>query len=337
MLSDDSKNSITLENPLIMVTDQKVASLQEILPVLEKVVQNSKPLLIIADDIENEAVSTLIVNKLRGTFNVVATKAPGFGDSERENLSDIACFVGAKFYSKDLVMNLKDMAYEDLGTAKKVIITKDSTTIIEGAGSKEEVNAQIEEIRTKMNETTSEYDKKRLHERMAKLTGGVALIKVGAMTESELKEKKLRLEDALNATRAAISEGIVIGGGCALVEIYNQVKNEIKSDVTDVERGIHVVLDSLTEPMYQIAENSGFDGKDILEKQFTQKENVGFDAKNGVFVDMLQEGIVDPTKVTRSALLNASSIAGLFITTEAAIATKKEKNPAPAVQPNMYD
>ncbi len=338
MVSDDSKSQVVLENPLILVTDYKISSIQEILPILEKVVQNSKPLLIIADDIENDAVNTLIVNKLRGTFNVVATKAPGFGDSERENLGDIATFVGAKFYSKDLVMNLKDMQYEELGTCKKVIITKDNTTIIEGAGDKELVKSHVNEIKARIAETTSEYDKKRLQERVAKLTGGVALIKVGAMTETELKDKKLRLEDALNATRAAIAEGIVIGGGVALVDIYKEVKDEIKSDVTDVERGIHVVLDSLTEPMYQIAENAGFDGKDILEKQALQPMNYGFDAKNGVFVDMLKEGIVDPTKVTRTALLNAASIAGLFITTEVAIATKKEKPMVPpAPQPGMYD
>ena len=275
MVSDDSKSQVVLENPLILVTDYKISSIQEILPILEKVVQNSKPLLIIADDIENDAVNTLIVNKLRGTFNVVATKAPGFGDSERENLGDIATFVGAKFYSKDLVMNLKDMQYEELGTCKKVIITKDNTTIIEGAGDKELVKSHVNEIKARIAETTSEYDKKRLQERVAKLTGGVALIKVGAMTETELKDKKLRLEDALNATRAAIAEGIVIGGGVALVDIYKEVKDEIKSDVTDVERGIHVVLDSLTEPMYQIAENAGFDGKDILEKQALQPMNYG--------------------------------------------------------------
>ena len=330
MVSDREKMNVEMENPLVMVTDQKISTIQDVLAVLEKVVQMNKPLLIIADDIENEVISTLIVNKLRGTFNVVATKAPGFGDSQKDTLSDIAVLTGAKFISKDLGMNLKDVDIEDLGTCKKVVVEKDHTTIIEGAGSKEDFNARVSEIENLIANTDSDYDKKRLQERLAKLTNGVAVIKVGATTESELKEKKLRIEDALNATKAAIEEGIVVGGGACLVEIYRELKEELTSDNADVSKGIRIVLDSLTEPLYQIAENAGYNGKDIVDKQMTQETNVGFDAKNGNWVDMFAEGIVDPCKVTRSAVLNAASISGLFVTTEAAVGEIKEKEAAPA-------
>ncbi len=330
MVSDREKMNVEMENPLVMVTDQKISTIQDVLAVLEKVVQMNKPLLIIADDIENEVISTLIVNKLRGTFNVVATKAPGFGDSQKDTLSDIAVLTGAKFISKDLGMNLKDVDIEDLGTCKKVVVEKDHTTIIEGAGSKEDFNARVSEIENLIANTDSDYDKKRLQERLAKLTNGVAVIKVGATTESELKEKKLRIEDALNATKAAIEEGIVVGGGACLVEIYRELKEELTSDNADVSKGIRIVLDSLTEPLYQIAENAGYNGKDIVDKQMTQETNVGFDAKNGSWVDMFAEGIVDPCKVTRSAVLNAASISGLFVTTEAAVGEIKEKEVAPA-------
>ena len=330
MVSDREKMNVEMENPLVMVTDQKISTIQDVLAVLEKVVQMNKPLLIIADDIENEVISTLIVNKLRGTFNVVATKAPGFGDSQKDTLSDIAVLTGAKFISKDLGMNLKDVDIEDLGTCKKVVVEKDHTTIIEGAGSKEDFNARVSEIENLIANTDSDYDKKRLQERLAKLTNGVAVIKVGATTESELKEKKLRIEDALNATKAAIEEGIVVGGGACLVEIYRELKEELTSDNADVSKGIRIVLDSLTEPLYQIAENAGYNGKDIVDKQMTQETNVGFDAKNGSWVDMFAEGIVDPCKVTRSAVLNAASISGLFVTTEAAVGEIKEKEAAPA-------
>ena len=330
MVSDREKMNVEMENPLVMVTDQKISTIQDVLAVLEKVVQMNKPLLIIADDIENEVISTLIVNKLRGTFNVVATKAPGFGDSQKDTLSDIAVLTGAKFISKDLGMNLKDVDIEDLGTCKKVVVEKDHTTIIEGAGSKEDFNARVSEIENLIANTDSDYDKKRLQERLAKLTNGVAVIKVGATTESELKEKKLRIEDALNATKAAIEEGIVVGGGACLVEIYRELKEELTSDNADVSKGIRIVLDSLTEPLYQIAENAGYNGKDIVDKQMMQETNVGFDAKNGSWVDMFAEGIVDPCKVTRSAVLNAASISGLFVTTEAAVGEIKEKEAAPA-------
>lgn len=328
MVSDREKMSIEMDNPLIMVTDQKISTIQDVLGLLEQIVQMNKPLLIIADDIENEVISTLIVNKLRGTFNVVATKAPGFGDNQKDSLNDIAILTGAKFISKDLGMNLKDMTIEDLGTCKKVIVEKEHTTLIEGAGSKEEFEARISEIEHLIENTDSDYDKKRLQERLAKLTNGVAVIKVGATTETELKEKKLRIEDALNATKAAIEEGIVIGGGAALVEIYRTLKETLTSDNQDILKGIRVVLDSLTEPLFQIAENAGFNGKDIVEKQLEKDGNIGFDAKNGKWVNMFEEGIVDPCKVTRTAILNAASISGLFLTTEAAVGEIKEKETA---------
>ena len=330
MASDREKMITEMENPLIMVTDQKISTIQDILPILEKIVQANKPLLIIADDIDNEVTSTLIVNKLRGTFNVVATKAPGFGDNQKEQLIDIATLVGANFISKDLGMNLKDMTMADLGSCKKAVIEKDNTTIIEGAGNKDEFKNRIEQIRSQIANTESDYDKKKLHERIAKLTNGVAVIKVGATTETELKEKKLRIEDALNATKAAIEEGIVIGGGAALVNIYKELKDELRDDNPDVSRGMRVVLDALSSPLYQIAENAGYNGNDIVDKQLAQTGNFGFDAKDGKFVDMFESGIVDPCKVTKSAILNAASISGLLITTEAAVGTNKEKNPAPA-------
>ncbi|MBR3250173.1 MAG: chaperonin GroEL [Erysipelotrichaceae bacterium] len=328
MVSDREKMNVEMENPAILVTDQKITTIQEVLPLLEQIVQANKPLLIIADDLENEVVSTLIVNKLRGTFNVVATKAPGFGDNQKANLQDIAILTGAKFVSKDLGMQLKDLTMKDLGSAKKVIVEKDSTTIIDGTGSKKALKERIAEISTAIEHTTSSYDKDKLKERLAKLSDGVAVIKVGATTETELKEKKLRIEDALNATRAAIEEGIVSGGGCALMSIYKDLKGKVTSDVDDVQKGINIVFDALSQPLYQIAENAGHDGKAIVDTQLTQKSNVGFDAKNGEWVDMFKAGIVDPCKVTRSALLNAASIAGLLITTEAAVGTIKEPEPA---------
>lgn len=337
MLTDLEKTSITMENPLMLITNHKITNIQDILPLLEQIVQNHKPLFIIADDIEQEVISTLVLNKMRGTFNVVATKAPGFGDNQRESLSDIAILTGSKFIDKDCNMELKDITIEDLGTANRVVIEKDSTTIIGGAGDKDEINAHVEALREKLSQIKAKYEHDELAKRLAKLANGVALIKVGATTESELKEKKLRIEDALNATKAAVSEGIVIGGGASLVNIYKEIKNQLKSDVVDVQRGMNVVLDALSEPLYQIAENSGFSGKNIVEEQLAAKENFGFDAKTGTWVDMFKAGIVDPTKVTRSAILNAASIAGLFLTTEAAVGVKKEPTKeAPAANPMMY-
>ncbi len=326
MLSDGNQKSITMENPLILVTNNKINSIQEILPLLEDVVKSHKPLFIIADDIDQETISTIVINKLRGTFNVVATKAPGFGDSQTEELKDIALICGAKFYDKNLPDGkLSEISIDNLGTAGKVIIEKESTTIIDGAGSKEDVANYIDKLRVESNNETVKYKKDQINERIAKLSNGVALIKVGATTESELKEKKLRLEDALNATKAAIAEGIVPGGGEALMQVYKKVKNELTSDVVDVKRGINVVLKSLQSPLFQIAENSGYSGHDIVELQLQQKDGIGFDAKNGTWVDLKKFGIVDPTKVTRSAILNAASIAGLFLTTEAAVGDVKDK------------
>ena len=324
MVTDRDKMVAELEDAYILVTDQKLNNIQDVLPVLQSVVEEHKPLLIIADDVDNDVTSTLIVNKLRGTFNVVATKAPEFGDNQKNILEDIAILTGAKFYSKDLNMELKNCTIEDLGKAKKITITKDSTTIIDGCGEKEQIEARINELNAQASNSKSDFDKKKYQERAAKLSGGVAVIKVGATTESELKEKKLRIEDALNATKAAVSEGIVIGGGAALMNAQKALKDKLKDRNQDIQRGISVVLDSLSAPLYQIAENAGFNGDAIVLKQTHQKENVGFEAKEGKWCNLLESGIVDPTKVSRSAVLNASSISALFITTEAGISEIKK-------------
>ncbi|MBQ1325992.1 MAG: chaperonin GroEL [Solobacterium sp.] len=337
MVSDREKMEVTMENPLIMVTDQKISTIQDILPVLEEVVKANRALLIIADDFDNEVMSTLIINKLRGTFNVVATKAPGFGDNAKNMLGDIAALTGAVFYAKDLNMNLADMTAAELGGAKKIIVAKDKTTIIDGQGDRRNVDQRVKEIRQLIENTTSDYDRKKLQERLGKLTNGIAVIKVGATTDTELKDKKLRIEDALNATKAAVAEGVVTGGGLALVDVYRDIKGTLKDEITDVQRGINIVLEALKKPIMQIAENAGYDGNEIYEQQLAQKENVGFDAKHGAWVDMFAKGIIDPTKVTRSALLNAASISGLFITTEAAVAEIPEKNPVPMAAPGMGD
>lgn len=326
MVTDRDKMVADLEDAYVMVTDQKVNNIQDLLPMLQSVVESHKPLLIIADDIDNDVTSTLIVNKLRGTFNVVATKAPEFGDTQKNILEDIAILTGAKFYSKDLNMELKDLTIDDLGMAKKITITKDSTTIIDGNGQAEGIEKRISELKAQAENSKSEYDKKKYLERAAKLSGGVAVIKVGATTESELKEKKLRIEDALNATRAAVAEGIVVGGGAALMNAQKELKNKLKDSNQDIQRGINTVIESLSAPLYQIAENAGYNGDSIVEKQHRQKEGYGFDAKNGTWVNMFDAGIVDPTKVTRSALLNASSISALFITTEAGVSELKKED-----------
>lgn len=337
MVSDREKMTVDLDNPLIMVTDQKINTVQEILPILEQVMQSNKPLLLIADDFEQEVISTLVVNKLRGTFNVVATKAPGFGDNQKEMLQDIAALTGAKLYNKDLNMKLEELQLEELGTIKKVIVTKDNTTMISGNEENPELKARIEEIKTRVASSTSDYDKKQFQERLGKLTNGVATIKVGATTESELKEKKLRIEDALNATKAAVAEGIVIGGGAALVEAYKELKPVLKNDNVDVQKGINIVMEALLSPICQIAENAGYNSEDIVDMQKSAAKNQGFDAKNGEWVDMFDKGIIDPTKVTRSALLNAASISALFITTEAGVAEIKSETPEAPMMPNqMY-
>ena len=324
MVTNRDKMTAELEDAYILVTDQKINTIQDLLPVLQAVVEEHKPLLIIADDLDNEVSSTLILNKLRGTFNVVATKAPEFGDNQKNILEDIAILTGAKFYSKDLNMELKNLTIEDLGRAKKINVTKDNTTIVEGEGDKDQIEERIEELKAQADNSKSEFDKKKYNERAAKLSGGVAVIKVGATTESELKEKKLRIEDALNATKAAVSEGILVGGGAALMNAQKALKSKLKDENLDVQKGYNVVLESLSAPLYQIAENAGFNGDEIVEKQKEALENIGFDAKSGKWVDMFKEGIVDPTKVTRSAILNSSSISALFITTEAGVSEKKE-------------
>ncbi len=338
MVSDRDKMVCELEDSLVLVTDQKISNIQDILPLLQQVVDSHKSLLIIADDVDNDVMSTLIVNKLRGTFNVVCTKAPEFGDNQKNILQDIAIMTGAKFYSKDLAMELKDATIEGLGSAKKITVTKDNTTIIDGAGSKEDIESRISELTNQEANSTSDYDKKKYASRIAKLSNGVAVIKVGAITESELKDKKLRIEDALNATKAAVSEGIVIGGGAALISVYNKLKGTLKDKNPDIQKGINTVLDSLQAPLYQIALNAGFEASDIVAKQKRAKANIGFNASNGQWVNMFDSGIVDPTKVTRSAILNASSISGLFVTTEAAVSEIKEDKPASQAQPagDMY-
>ena len=337
MATNRDKMSVEMDNPYILVTNSKIATIQEILPVLEQIVQTNKPLLLIADDYENEVINTIVLNKLRGTFNVVCTKAPGFGDNQKEMLMDIAALCGATFYNKDLNMKLEEATLDNLGTIKKVIVTKDNTTLVSGSESNPAVEERISEIKKRITDKElSDYDKKKYQERLGKLTNGVATIKVGATTESELKEKKLRIEDALNATKAAVAEGIVVGGGAALVEAYKALKNELKNDNKDIQKGINIVMEALFAPILQIAENSGFNSEDIIELQKQADKDYGFDAKSGTWVNMFEKGIIDPTKVTRSALLNAASISALFITTEAGVAEVKKTEEAAPMQPAMY-
>jgi chaperonin GroEL len=326
--------TVELEDPLVLVTDQKISTVQDILPVLEQVVKAGKPLLIIADDVENEVTNTLIVNKLRGTFNVVVTKAPGFGDAQKDQLQDIAILTQSKFVTKDLSMKLSEVMIDDLGTIGRAIIKKDTTTLVGGSKKNPAMTNRIKELETLIKKSTSDYDKKNLQERLAKLSGGVAVIKVGATTETELKEKKLHIEDALNATKAAVLEGIVAGGGATLMEIYNELKDTLKDENVDVQRGIQAVLDSLSAPLFYIAENAGFNGADIVDQQKKQKPEFGFDAKRGQWVNLIKEGIIDPTKVTRSAILNATSISALLVTSEAGVTEIKEDKPSAPAMPN---
>lgn len=324
-LTDETKTSVSLDNPYIFLTNQKISSINDILPLLEKIVQASKPLVLIAEDFDNEVLNTLIINKLRGAFNVIAIKAPGFGDNQKDILGDISKLTGAKLFDKELNDDIKEATIEDLGMAKSVNVSKDSTTIVDGAGDKEEIKERVSLIKKALENEESEYSRKTLQKRLAKMTNGIAVIHVGALTESELKERKLRIEDALNATAAAVKEGIVPGGGCVLAEIYKELKHTLKDSEVDIQRGINVVLDSLIVPLNQIALNAGFDGSSIVEEQLTKEENIGFDAKNGKFVDMFKSGIVDPTMVTREAVINAASISGLFLTSEVAVFNKVEK------------
>ncbi|SIS65189.1 chaperonin GroEL [Salimicrobium flavidum] len=318
MVSDQDKMEAELEDPYILITDKKINNIQEVLPVLEQVVQYSKPLLIISEDMEGEALATLVVNKLRGTFNAVSVKAPGFGDRRKAMLEDIAIMTGGQVITEDLGLDLKNTSLDQLGRASKAVITKENTTIVEGKGDPEQMASRVAQIRAQADESTSDFDKEKLQERLAKLAGGVAVIKVGAATETELKERKLRIEDALNSTRAAVEEGIVAGGGTAFVNIIAAVKGLDLSG--DEATGASIVLRSLEEPVRQIAHNAGLEGSIIVEKLKAQDVGIGYNAASGEWVNMVDAGIVDPTKVTRSALQNAGSVAAMFLTTEAVVA-----------------
>ena len=327
MVTDNDKMIATLDNPFILITDKKVSNIQEVIPLLEQIVQQGRALLIIADDVDGEALPTLVLNKLRGTFNVVAVKAPGFGDRRKAMLEDIAVLTGAQVITEDLGLELKDATLAQLGTAGKVVVSKDSTTIVEGAGSKELIANRVALIRAQAQDTTSDFDREKLHERLAKLSGGVAVIKVGAATETELKEKKLRIEDALNATRAAVEEGIVSGGGTALVNVQKVVDAlELEGDLAT---GAKIVSRSLEEPLRQIAENACLEGSVIVARLKSEEKGIGYNAATDEWVNMIEAGIVDPTKVTRSALQNAASVSALLLTTEAVVADK----PAPVAPP----
>ncbi|MDM8262083.1 chaperonin GroEL [Ligilactobacillus salivarius] len=322
MVTDNDKMEADLDNPYILLTDKKISNIQEVLPLLQSIVQQGRPLLIIADDVDGEALPTLVLNKIRGTFNVVAVKAPGFGDRRKAMLQDIATLTGATVITDDLGLQLKDTTVEQLGSAGKVTVTKENTTIVEGAGDKDKIAERVEQIKKQISETTSDFDREKLQERLAKLSGGVAVIKVGAATETELKERKYRIEDALNATRAAVEEGFVPGGGTALVNVIGKVA--ALEEEGDVQTGINIVKRALEEPVRQIAENAGLEGSVIVEKLKEQKPGVGFNAATNEWVDMVEDGIVDPTKVTRSALQNAASVSALLLTTEAVVADKPE-------------
>ena len=338
MATDNEKMIAELDDPFILLTDKKISNIQEILPLLEQVVQAAKPLLIIADDVDGEALTTLILNKLRGTFNVVAVKAPGYGDRRKAMLEDIAILTGAKVISEDLSMDLKDTTIEMLGSAKKVKVDKDNTTIVEGKGDKTALSERVALIRQQLEKEDSEYEKEKLQERVAKLAGGVAVINVGAATETEMQEKKYRIEDALSATRAAVEEGIVAGGGVVLIGAIEKVVKLEESLKGDEKTGAIIIQKALEAPLRQIVENAGMDGSVIVEKVKQSAKDEGYDAYNDEFVNMFEKGIVEPTKVTRSALQNAVSVAGMILTTEAAVADlpKEEAPQMPAGMPGLY-
>ena len=334
MVTDSEKMVADLENPYILITDKKISNIQEILPLLESILQTSRPLLIVADDVDGEALPTLVLNKIRGTFNVVAVKAPGFGDRRKAMLEDIAILTGGTVITEDLGLDLKDATIEALGQAARVTVDKDSTVIVEGAGNPEAISHRVAVIKSQIETTTSEFDREKLQERLAKLSGGVAVIKVGAATETELKEMKLRIEDALNATRAAVEEGIVAGGGTALVNVIPAVADlELTGDEAT---GRNIVLRALEEPVRQIAHNAGFEGSIVIDRLKNAELGTGFNAATGEWVNMIDQGIIDPVKVSRSALQNAASVASLILTTEAVVANKPEPAaPAPAMDPSM--
>lgn len=333
MVTDTDKMEAVLENPYILITDKKITNIQEVLPLLEQVVQQGRPLLMIAEDVEGEALATLVVNKLRGTFNAVAVKAPGFGDRRKAMLEDIAILTGGQVITEELGLDLKSADITSLGRAAKVVVTKDNTTIVEGVGGADAIEGRVGQIRAQLAETTSEFDKEKLQERLAKLAGGVAVIKVGAATETELKERKLRIEDALNSTRAAVEEGIVSGGGTALLNVYGAVSAVAEKEEGDVATGLKIVLRALEEPVRQIANNAGLEGSIIVDRLKREEIGVGFNAATGEWVNMIEAGVVDPAKVTRSALQNAASVAALLLTTEAVVADIPE--PAGAGMPDM--
>ncbi|HGZ5223420.1 chaperonin GroEL [Staphylococcus aureus] len=330
MVTDSDKMVAELERPYILVTDKKISSFQDILPLLEQVVQSNRPILIVADEVEGDALTNIVLNRMRGTFTAVAVKAPGFGDRRKAMLEDLAILTGAQVITDDLGLDLKDASIDMLGTASKVEVTKDNTTVVDGDGDENSIDARVSQLKSQIEETESDFDREKLQERLAKLAGGVAVIKVGAASETELKERKLRIEDALNSTRAAVEEGIVAGGGTALVNVYQKV-SEIESE-GDIETGVNIVLKALTAPVRQIAENAGLEGSVIVERLKNAEPGVGFNAATNEWVNMLEAGIVDPTKVTRSALQHAASVAAMFLTTEAVVASIPEKNND---QPNM--
>ncbi|HCZ6580307.1 TPA: chaperonin GroEL [Staphylococcus aureus] len=330
MVTDSDKMVAELERPYILVTDKKISSFQDILPLLEQVVQSNRPILIVADEVEGDALTNIVLNRMRGTFTAVAVKAPGFGDRRKAMLEDLAILTGAQVITDDLGLDLKDASIDMLGTASKVEVTKDNTTVVDGDGDENSIDARVSQLKSQIEETESDFDREKLQERLAKLAGGVAVIKVGAASETELKERKLRIEDALNSTRAAVEEGVVAGGGTALVNVYQKV-SEIEAE-GDIETGVNIVLKALTAPVRQIAENAGLEGSVIVERLKNAEPGVGFNAATNEWVNMLEEGIVDPTKVTRSALQHAASVAAMFLTTEAVVASIPEKNND---QPNM--
>jgi len=336
MVTDTDKMEAVVSNPYILITDKKISNIQEILPILEQIVQQGRKLIIIAEDVEGEALATIVVNKLRGTFDCVAVKAPGFGDRRKEMLKDIAILTGGQVISEEVGYDLKEATLDMLGTANTVKVNKDTTVIVDGAGQQSEIESRVHQIKTQIEEATSEFDKEKLQERLAKLSGGVAVIQVGAATETELKEKKLRIEDALNATRAAVEEGIVSGGGTAFVNVIPAVAEYVKTLSSDEKTGAAIIMRVLEEPVRQIAENAGLEGSVIIAEVKKNKAGVGFNAATEQYVDMIEAGIVDPAKVTRSALQNAASVSAMLLTTEAGVVDiKKDEPPMPPMGGGM--